>query len=154
VYVPAAVETPPETSLPVSATPLGQGELILLVDDEASVRAVIQRVLEANRYRVIASANGEEALQRLVEYREAVQLVLTDLMMPVMDGVQFVRALRVLEPTLAVVVMSGLEDGPPAQLNGLGVRDILHKPYEPAELLQTVRRALSASVRPTPPSHP
>ncbi|HWA87325.1 MAG TPA: ATP-binding protein, partial [Opitutus sp.] len=87
-------------ALPPPATPAlapaGSGEVILVVDDEEPVREAIREILELNKYRVLLAADGREAMGRFLEQRENVRLVLTDLMMPVMNGAALVRALRAL----------------------------------------------------------
>lgn len=146
VYLPAIDAPEPVRGPVIASAPGGHDELILLVDDEASIREATREVLERNRYRVVAAGNGEEGLQRFLEHREAVQLILTDMMMPVMGGLDLVRSIRILEPNVKIVATSGL-DTPDwrSELAALGVREILPKPFEPAELLQTLQRALAGT---------
>jgi hypothetical protein len=146
VYLPVA-DAPARETADAAATPSsGRGELILVVDDEAPVREATRHLLEANQYRVVIAGQGEEALQRFIENREAVRLVLTDVMMPVMDGVALVRSLRVLEPGIRVVAMSGLSDLPAQEeLRAMGVSEIVAKPCDSGQLLQAVRRALESA---------
>ncbi|HEX3729881.1 MAG TPA: ATP-binding protein, partial [Opitutaceae bacterium] len=121
----------------------GRGELILLVDDEAGIREVARHTLENHGYRVATAANGEEAVSRYLEHRDQIRLVMTDMMMPVMDGPGLIRTLRVLDRNLKVIPMSGLEDvDREAELAGLGAAEILPKPFETRQLLERVRKCL------------
>jgi PAS domain S-box-containing protein len=145
VYLPVTDELQATIVKTPAAVPLGNSELILLVDDEAPVRDAIKHVLEARRYRVVTAKDGVEALQKFVRYRDAVKLVLTDMMMPTMDGTQLIRALRILEPKAKVVAMSGLDKAfPREELDTLGVLELLAKPCDANRLLRTVHRALIA----------
>jgi two-component system, cell cycle sensor histidine kinase and response regulator CckA len=145
VYLPVADE-PQTASAEASATePFGHGELLLLVDDEAPVREALQHVLESHKYRVLSADDGVQALRTFIQHRE-VQLVLTDLMMPTLDGLQLIRLLRILEPKIKVVAMSGLDsEFSREELEALGVREVVSKPFDGTKLLQSVRRELTAT---------
>jgi two-component system cell cycle sensor histidine kinase/response regulator CckA len=122
----------------------GSGELILLVDDEVGVREVARHALEGHGYCVVTAANGEEAISRFVERREEVRLVVTDIMMPVMDGVGLIRTLRVLDRNLKVIAMSGLEHGEQAaEFSSWKVGEVLIKPFQGHQLLDRVRQSLA-----------
>ena len=143
-YLPAAGETAFSAlaSTPPPA-PLGRGELILVVDDEPAIREAMREILELHQYRVLSAADGREALNVYVMERDNVRLVLTDVMMPVMNGTALVRALRALDPDIKVVATSGLDhDGKRTELAQLGVSEILMKPFKSAQLLELVRRQL------------
>ncbi len=142
VFLPAATEAAAEVRPPSAAPmPVGGGELVLVVDDEETIRAATRRVLEAHNYRVITASNGKEAVSRFLQEREHVRLVLTDLMMPKMNGGSLVRALRLIEPKLRVIATSGLESAN-EDLKELGVI-VLQKPCGPPQLLAAVRDALA-----------
>jgi PAS domain S-box-containing protein len=145
VYLPASDAPQIEAAEIATFAPLGNGELILVVDDEASIREATKQMLEANQYRVLTAANGAEALRVFLEDRKSVQLVLTDIMMPTMDGAHLIRSLRTDEPHLRLVAMSGLDEGfHTEELEALGVREFLTKPFDATELLNAVHRALIA----------
>lgn len=144
-YLPAAgetalsalVQTPPPA-------PLGRGELILVVDDEPAIRETTRELLELHQYRVVTAADGREAMTVFLQEREHVRLVLTDVMMPVMNGVALVRALKGLEPGLKVIATTGLDqEAKRTELASLGVGEFLMKPYAPTQLLSALRRQLS-----------
>ena len=144
VYLPVADEPHAEPEKTSVSAPSGHGELVLLVDDEASIRETTRQMLEAHGYRVITAANGAAALQIFVQYRDAVQLVLTDMMMPTMDGAHLIRSLRILEPSVKVVAMSGLDKAfLPEELDALGIQEVVAKPCDDIQLLQAIQHSLT-----------
>jgi signal transduction histidine kinase/CheY-like chemotaxis protein len=124
-------------------TPPGHGELVLMVDDEESVRQVMRHLLECNGYRMIEAVNGTDGIVQYVAHQKEVPVVVTDLVMPVMDGPAFIRALRRLNPQVRVIVMSGDQSRPglPADLE-VPDEARLTKPFSGAVLLQTLQRVL------------
>jgi PAS domain S-box-containing protein len=145
VYLPAtAREMPILPQAPDAPARPGNGELILLVDDEAAIRAATGLLLEKNHYGVLSAANGQEAMDLYRQHRDEVRLVITDLMMPVMDGVELVCALRTVDAGVKVIAASGLgAEVDRAQLAALGVTEILAKPIEVETLLKAIRKQLS-----------
>ncbi len=123
---------------------------MLVVDDEAGILQVTRRMLEAHGYRVLTADDGTTALTEMSRHASEVALVITDVMMPFMDGVQLIRALRKLSPGLKVIASSGAL-GLPGQKDrtdevlGLGLKHILHKPYSVETLLRTVHEELHAA---------
>ena len=121
---------------------MSQGDIILVVDDDTDVRGAISELLESDGYRVVAAANGRDAL---AELRKGVQpcVILLDLMMPVMDGWDF-RAAQLRDPDLRgipviVITAAGFSaDSIKSQLHGV---DFLPKPLGDTELLAAVERA-------------
>jgi two-component system sensor kinase len=160
VYLPAAEQAPGMPTPPSEPTRAGKQEAILVVDDEPHVLDVAARNLRANGYRVLEARGGFEALDLLRKYSSEVRLVLTDLMMPGMDGAAVVRDARQVVPGLPAVVMSGLplkpSLGPP---EGSQVQGHLQKPFKCDEMLRILEAALSGAVTaplsaPTPPIPP
>ncbi|HMV87517.1 MAG TPA: PAS domain S-box protein [Blastocatellia bacterium] len=144
IYLPAQ-ETSQLTPVASSKhdTPLGKGELILVVDDEASIREMTCSALETFGYRVLSAGDGAEAVNLYAQQPNEVQLVLTDMMMPLMDGLSMIRTLLHLNPQIKVIVSSGLtEKTKAAEARRLGVERILAKPYNAQTLLKTVAQAL------------
>jgi PAS domain S-box-containing protein len=124
--------------------PSGNGELILVIDDEAAVREMAGRILETFGYRVMSADNGATALAIFASHKDEIGVVITDMMMPVMDGLKTIRALQKLNPQVPVIASSGLtESAPEAELEQLGVRRFLVKPYNAVALLKTVAETLS-----------
>lgn len=145
VYLPAVVEEDDEEDDPVGM-PLesGNGELILLVDDEPKIRELTCETLEHHGYSVITARDGADAISMYCQRRQDINAVLMDLKMPVMDGVTTIRVLRGMNPHLKIVVTSGsiggLDEvsGPRHQVNGF-----LRKPYTNARLLQMVSEVVN-----------
>lgn len=126
--------------------PRGGGELVLVVDDEPTIRFVTQRTLEAFDYRVATAENGAVALELLEAGELDVAAVLTDMMMPVMDGAMLIRAIRRSRPSLPVIAASGL-DFSVSQNRELAVAAFLPKPYGTAPLLEALALALGRGGR-------
>jgi CheY-like chemotaxis protein len=145
VYLPADVAASAPVAAPTDGALVpGLGEMILVVDDEADVRAAIVQLLERQRYRVITAGNGKEALARFVEFGDKVQLLLTDVMMPEMGGLALIRGAKALNQELRVVAMTGLGDEvTKSELAAIGVTDVVLKPYTPRELLSKVQERLA-----------
>jgi CheY-like chemotaxis protein len=122
-------------------------ETILLVEDEAQVRAIVARMLEAQGYTVLQAAHGEAALE-LLESAAPIDLLLTDLIMPRMGGRELAERVRELRPGLRVLFTSGYTEDVIVQ-NRLLDHDImlLHKPFTRAALAAKVRETLDAPVR-------
>ncbi len=147
VYLPAAGDPAAAPgAAPLATAPGGRGEFILVVDDEKTIRDALRHVLELRGYRVITAANGKEGLEVFLENRNRVRLVITDLMMPAMGGVAFIRAVRQVEPGMRYIAMTGLADqSRQAELAALGVSEIVMKPCDAEELLRALRRQLAGS---------
>jgi hypothetical protein len=92
---------------------------------------------------VLKAESGEEAMQLLIKYRGAIRLLLTDMMMPGMNGLALIRTLHRVEPAIKVIAVSGLDqEDRRTELAALGVKEILSKPFAPAVLLRTIARLL------------
>lgn len=144
VLWPARVEAPAAaTSGLPQALAHGRGQLVLVVDDEASVRLLTRRALEAGGYRTMLAADGAEALEMFRAHADEVALVLTDMRMPVMDGTQTLAALRQVRPLVHLIVATGIGDDPrAAEVDGPVRR--LAKPYSTEALLAAVHEVLGA----------
>ncbi|MCU0291099.1 MAG: PAS domain S-box protein [Thermoanaerobaculaceae bacterium] len=119
----------------------GSGEVILLAEDETEVRLAIEQALDTLGYRVVAVENGLQALEFL-QAGSRIDLLLTDLTMPVMSGEELIRATRVAFPDLRIVVLTGYAAGRTASLGELGIVVAAQKPLSLASLADVVRRAL------------
>jgi PAS domain S-box-containing protein len=146
VYLPAlASEVTRRQDTEPEPLPRGKGECVLVVDDEAGVRQVAKASLESHGYRVFTASDGTEALTIFIQQRAQIDLVLTDMMMPFMDGPSLIRALRNLDPAVRIIGCSGLMDAQRlAQLSESGPLDLLQKPFDIARLLKTVAKAVGA----------
>ena len=143
---PAAVESSPVVMR------RGHGELILVVDDEPQILTVTKEGLEKNGYSAMVAEDGVAAMVSFTRYRDEIAVVLTDLEMPLMDGVTLVRALKKINSRVSVIVCSGIGSEQlekQAVLQELGVQSFLHKPYSLPTLLNALHAALKASARST-----
>jgi PAS domain S-box-containing protein len=145
-YLPAEQTNAPPPSGHGPDLPRGNGERVLVIDDEESVRSIIRQSLEGAGYRVLTAGDGAEALSVFVQHRAEVALVLTDLMMPVMDGSATVEALRRMVPELKTIVMSGVADAAGNLAIASANRNLrfLLKPFTLESLLVTVSGTLAA----------
>ena len=111
VHIPAA-ESPAVAPLPVSAPelPRGQGQRVLIVDDESPICLAAARTLERQNYRVLTATNGQDALAVFLQAESDVELLMTDLMMPHMGGLALIRTLRSLNPSIKVLATTGLDE--------------------------------------------
>jgi CheY-like chemotaxis protein len=116
-------------------TPAQPRPLILIVEDEAPVRELLSAYLEFRGYEVIAAEDGLRGVAAFKERRGAVRAVLTDTMMPGMDGVAVVRAIREMDQRVPIISASGCPDpGTVGQLKALNVTAFLRKPYLATEM--------------------
>jgi CheY-like chemotaxis protein len=139
---PLAVEAAEATA--ASAGPVGGTETILLVEDETSVRNLARRMLEEHGYRVLAAANGSDALELCADRSEHLDLIVTDVVMPQMRAAELARRAAAIRPGLPILYMSGYTDNSiDPEISGSG--SFLQKPFTLAELLDAVRAALSAT---------
>lgn len=142
-------EAPARCPGPAAAGPAqplrGSGELVLVVEDEASIREATRRVLAGHGYRVLTAACGEEALAIAGREPEPVDVLLTDVMMPNMLGTEVADRLRGMQPGLRVLFMSGYAQG---LLNAQGAvepkMELIEKPFTHPDLLAKVREVLAA----------
>jgi hypothetical protein len=152
VYIPVADQGQAGRAEKVpEGIPMGEGELILVVDDEAAVREITKQILESYDYQVLLAKDGTEAIVHYAEKRKQVRVVITDMMMPFMDGAATIRALRRIDPTVKIISTSGLATpGQAKEAAALDVDAFLAKPYTAEALLETLRNVLGAAQRSAP----
>ena len=130
------------------SVPHGKGETILLVDDEIVIREVAQLILQNNGYKVLVAEDGPSALALFAQQIGNVAVVVTDLAMPIMDGLALVRALRRIQPGLKVIISSGrTEDRQSAEIAALHVEATLNKPYTTRKLLLKLSQVLEGGLQ-------
>ncbi|HEX3187035.1 MAG TPA: PAS domain S-box protein [Pyrinomonadaceae bacterium] len=123
--------------------PLGNGELILVVDDEESIREITRGTLETFGYKVLTANDGTEALALYADKKNEIAVVLTDMVMPFMDGPATIRALQRMNPDVRIIAASGLGAGQRGSEGALeGVAVFLNKPYTAEKLLKTLAEVL------------
>ncbi|WP_395737080.1 ATP-binding protein [Prosthecobacter sp.] len=123
--------------------PHGKGELILIVDDEEAIRTTTRQTLEAMDYRTLVAADGAEAVALYRQHGSEIAVVLTDMMMPVMDGPTTIQMLRIINPDVKIIAASGVsQQGSPAKVAEMGVRHFLPKPYSAQTVMTTLQLVL------------
>ena len=126
--------------------PLGNGELILVVDDEESIREITRGTLETFGYKVLTASDGTEALAIYADRKSEIAVVLTDMVMPFMDGAATIRALQRINSQVKIIAASGLTAGLISGESSLeGVKVFLSKPYTAEKLLKALSEVLRAS---------
>lgn len=146
IFLPAADENsaaiPIAKELPVRT---GHGEWILIVDDESEIRTMTAAVLTQYGYHVLTAADGAEAVSIYAQRSADIRVVLTDIMMPVVDGVALCRVLRKMNPEVSLLVATGYADESRAQeLRSLNVSEVLSKPFSTGILLAALDTAISS----------
>lgn len=144
IFLPAvnALTTPEEPDLKL---PIGHGELILIVDDEAPVREVSQALLMSHQYRAVTAREGVEAIALYAQQHDDISAVIVDMMMPTMDGASTINTLRKINPHVKIIASSGLASGIELETSALGIQAFLSKPYTTRELLTTLHEVLYPS---------
>jgi PAS domain S-box-containing protein len=144
IYLPASVASSnPTVESSPTVVPDGQGEKILVVDDEESIREITKKILEKHGYSVLLACEGTEAVALYAQHRQDVKLVMTDMLMPFMDGFSTIRALQKMNPQIRLIAASGVGSTPRlTDPSELGVRAFLRKPFTAEVLLRTLREAL------------
>ena len=144
VYLPAAEQGAQAHEETVrEGVPMGEGELILIVEDELSLRDITRQILESYGYQVVTAADGTEALAQYLERKGEIRLVFTDMMMPYMDGAATIRAIRKIDPRACIIATSGLMVSEYAkEAKDLGAQEFLGKPYTAETLLKSLKEVL------------
>jgi PAS domain S-box-containing protein len=144
VWLPAKTAGEP-SSLQVEEAQIvrGRGELVLVVDDEASVRAITRQILEANGYSVLTAVNGTEAAAVYSQRKDEIKVILTDMMMPVMDGYALLSALLKMNPAARVIATSGLSNTEQlTKVASAGAKHFVPKPCSAERLLRSLYEIL------------
>ncbi|MBI3992047.1 MAG: PAS domain S-box protein [Candidatus Lambdaproteobacteria bacterium] len=147
IYLPRAAHVPAETGPQLSAGRETRGTgTILLVEDEQQVRSAARRILESAGFRVLAAAEGDEALRLAEGEPGAIMLLLTDVVMPQMSGAELAERLLALRPSVRVLYMTGYTEGAISQHGVLkeGVR-VVFKPFSTDSLLEQVRKVMGTT---------
>lgn len=150
VWLPAAAseQATKMTSESPRPIPKGNGEWILVVDDEPQILKLVASILKTHGYHPVEAADGAEAIAKLAASPDRFSGMSTDVMMPYMDGVALTRSARQLMPNLPVMVCSGIMDRDVAtdhseELERLGVRHVLTKPVRMREFLEALHDELA-----------
>jgi CheY-like chemotaxis protein len=144
IYIPATGTASSEAAASEEAVlPRGNGELILVIDDEAAIREITRETLEAYDYKTMTASDGAEGVALFAENKKQIKAVITDIMMPVMDGTAAILALKKISPDVKIIAVSGLTTkglvGSPSDFN---VQAFLTKPTTAESLLKTLAEVL------------
>jgi PAS domain S-box-containing protein len=153
IFLPAKVseESPQKSKMPPELLE-GNGELVLVVDDEPGIVQMTKMILENRNYRVLTAEDGPDALSPIAQQTDPIKVVLTDMSMPFMDGVALIRAIKKMKPATMFIASTGQgEKTRTGELESLGVKNFLTKPYDTQTLLTTVRDTLNGA--PSNPVH-
>lgn len=146
IFLPAEVRV--QSQLPSerrAAAAHGNGELVLVVDDEENILQATKTALEKHNYRVVSASDGAEAVALFAQQTGAIKVVLTDISMPHMDGVAAVRALRKMKPDIPIIACTGeAQQARLSELQALHVNNFLIKPFSTANLLAAVHTSIGA----------
>ncbi len=151
VYLPADPSgRPVATAHPFKANlPVGRDELVLVVDDEFSIRDITLQTLETFGYRVITASDGADAIALYAKHTQEIAVVLMDMMMPVMDGVVAIQVLKRINPSVRIIAASGLEIAENiAKASIAGAHDFLPKPFTAETLVKLVREVIDRPASP------
>ncbi|MBW4622153.1 MAG: PAS domain S-box protein [Cyanosarcina radialis HA8281-LM2] len=136
VYLPA-IEGSVRESDRTEALLLGNGELVLIADDDPAVQRVTQSLLEQYRYTTLLANDGIEAIATYAKHKKQIQVVAIDIMMPNMDGITAIRTMQKMNPQVKIIAMSGLSAQKEAAITA-GARIFLSKPYTAQDLLKSL----------------
>ncbi|RCJ15305.1 histidine kinase [Nostoc sp. ATCC 43529] len=140
VFLPA-VEGTQVLNVENSEAHIGQGELILVVDDEAQIRDIAKIILENHNYKMLAASTGIEAIALYAQYKHQIKAVLMDIMMPEMDGITAIRTLQKMNNHVQIIACSGLNSMEIfTEVAGANVQAVLSKPYTAKELLKILHQ--------------
>ena len=145
VYLPAKPDSSAEDELPGEENLIerGKGELVLVVDDEPSIREITQQTLEEYGYTVMVAKDGVEATAKYAQHEMEIAAVIMDMMMPTMDGPSAVRAILRINPEARIIAASGLTTGGiERRMLEAGVKYFIAKPYTAPTLMRILRRVL------------
>ncbi len=127
----------------------GHGEVVLIVDDEEPIRQITQQTLESCGYRVMLAADGEQAVKLYSRHGQEIAVVLTDMMMPVMDGASTIQALIGMNPGVLTIAAGGIATSDSvARAMKLGAKMFLPKPFSAETLSRALGKVLAKESRP------
>jgi two-component system, cell cycle sensor histidine kinase and response regulator CckA len=146
VYLPARDNPSPPALEPISELPRGQGSQILVIEDEVLVGRLTRQTLEAFGYRVLLASDGIEGAAVYADHQHEIAAVITDMMMPVMDGPATIKALKAINPAVRIIATSGLSSVDLVeQVARLGVKSFLPKPYTAQALLNVLKEVINGA---------
>ncbi|MFL0658845.1 PAS domain S-box protein [Cylindrospermopsis raciborskii UAM/DH-MRr] len=130
-------------------TEIGRGELILIVDDEPQIRDVTRMILETHNYDTLTASNGMEAIAIYGQYKQDISVVLMDIMMPKIDGIATIQAMKKINPLVKIIACSGIStiEAIPKSAN-MKIQGVLLKPYSASDLLSSMSMVIRGDSSP------
>lgn len=146
ILLPAAVMTMEKQEFSTTARKSnGDHKTVLLVEDEELLRATAEDVLHEHNYTVLTASNGEEAMHIYTHQQETIVVVITDIVMPIMNGMELIKILKSINPAVKIIATGGLlYDQEGKYIKKMGAFEVLLKPYTATQLLDTVEKAILA----------
>ncbi len=148
VYLPVSkVAGEPAKASEHEELPIGNGETILIIDDESLILETTRESLESNQYKTLTAKSGTEAIAIYQRHRTPIDVVLLDMMMPGMDGSEIKDAIRILDPAARIIASSGLRRPGQEGCRWGDVEGFLAKPYNDEQLLRLIRQVIDQPPR-------
>jgi CheY-like chemotaxis protein len=124
---------------------------VLLAEDQSSIRAVLREFLESKGYRILEAQNGRQALELAEHHPGSIEVLVTDVIMPQIRGLELAKRVTEFHPDICVIFMSGYSEDALVENQLLSERNttLIQKPFEPEELAQKIRESLSRDFSPS-----
>jgi CheY-like chemotaxis protein len=146
IPLPSYQKKNPDIRVSEDGTVKGGSETILIVEDEILLLEITQSMLESNGYNVLTAGDGEQAVELYTRHQEEIALVITDMGMPKLSGVEEIKKLREINPHVKIILATGfLESGTKAELLKSGAKEIIQKPYLAKETNNGIHRTFRSS---------
>jgi PAS domain S-box-containing protein len=152
VYLPIVEEPVSPRKAPTVSSPVTTGsETVLLAEDQSSIRTVLREFLDSEGYKVLEAQNGNEALEIAKHYTGSIDVLVTDVIMPQLRGIELAKRLTEIYPSICVILMSGYSEDALVENRLLSERNmtLIQKPFDPEELAQKIRESLSRNSSPS-----
>jgi PAS domain S-box-containing protein len=134
-----AVQATPDLNTEELEIPQGNGEQILVVDDEPQICEIVKMILENHNYKILTACNGIEAIALYAQQKHQISAVLMDMMMPEMDGATAIRTMQIMKSNVQIIASSGLSSTEGlTTASEMGVQQVLPKPFTAKELLHSL----------------
>lgn len=147
IYLPASGKLIPRVERPFVSSVAGR-EKILVVDDEEDILSFVKDVLESQGYKVVGTTNPVYALDLFKEIKDTIDLVISDIIMPLVNGRELIRHFKLINPSVKIMAISGYEGGT-VDKKDKDINAFIRKPFEGIYLLTVVRRVLDAADKPS-----
>jgi DNA-binding NtrC family response regulator len=144
LYLPATEKTPEKDATEFIMKPIGEGQSILVIDDEQMIREMARDMLNLLGFKVVLAASGIEGLEAYKKHNAEISVVILDLLMPEMNGKTCFEKLKVVDPGVKVIIASGMgEIEKKKELEEMGIVAYLEKPYRLEHMTDKIRKAMT-----------